>query len=73
VPALQPVGRLAAQLAKVLQGKDKPIYDPSRDLGDICIVINAEKAVLTGRKWDRKTYTWHTGKWMAAEAKWRLV
>lgn len=68
LPAVQPVGRLAAQLAKVLQGKDKPTYDPSRDLGDICIVINAEKAVLTGRKWDRKTYTWHTGKCAAAAA-----
>jgi len=57
----QVVGRLAAQVSKILQGKDKPTYTPSRDLGDVCVVINAEKAVLTGRKWDDKVYRHHTG------------
>ncbi|GBF92078.1 hypothetical protein Rsub_04425 [Raphidocelis subcapitata] len=58
----QVVGRLAAQLAKVLQGKDKPTYSPSRDLGDVCVVVNAEKIVFTGRKWEGKAYQWHTGR-----------
>lgn len=55
------MGRLAAQLAKLLQGKDKPTFSPSMDTGDVCVVVNAEKAVLTGRKWDGKLYQWHTG------------
>jgi ribosomal protein L13 len=59
--ALQVVGRLAAQVSKILQGKDKPTYTPSRDLGDVCVIINAERAVLTGRKWDDKVYKRHTG------------
>jgi large subunit ribosomal protein L13 len=45
----------------VLQGKDKPTFLPSADGGDVCVVVNADKAVLTGRKWDGKLYRWHTG------------
>lgn len=57
----QVVGRLAARLALVLQGKDKPTFTPNSNQGDVCIVINASKAVLTGKKWDDKTYVSHTG------------
>lgn len=57
----QIIGRLAAQLSLVLQGKDKPIFAPHRDHGDVCIVVNAEKAVFTGNKWEGKLYKWHTG------------
>lgn len=45
----------------MLQGKDKPIFAPHRDHGDVCIVVNAEKAVFTGNKWEGKLYKWHTG------------
>eukprot|EP00887_Chlorella_sp_A99_P001456 scaffold8.g1456.t1 len=57
----QVVGRLAAQIARVLQGKDKPSYVPNRDDGDVVVVINAAGVELTGRKWDQKLYRWHTG------------
>ena len=60
--ATQVVGRLAAQLSLILQGKDKPIFAPHKDHGDVCVVVNAEKAVLTGNKWDGKLYRWHTGR-----------
>ncbi|GMH37236.1 hypothetical protein BSKO_05109 [Bryopsis sp. KO-2023] len=55
------VGRLAAQLSKILQGKDKPSYAPNKDSGDVCIVVNASKVELTGKKWKQKEYVWHTG------------
>jgi large subunit ribosomal protein L13 len=58
---LQIVGRLAAQLSILLQGKDKPIFAPHKDQGDLCIIVNAEKAVFTGNKWEGKVYKWHTG------------
>jgi large subunit ribosomal protein L13 len=45
----------------VLQGKDKPIYAANKDLGDVCVVVNAERAVFTGNKWQGKLYRWHTG------------
>jgi large subunit ribosomal protein L13 len=55
------VGRLASIIATRLRGKHKPTYTPHVDDGDNVIVINAEKAVLTGKKyWDKKYY-WHTG------------
>ncbi|KNC81670.1 50S ribosomal protein L13 [Sphaeroforma arctica JP610] len=56
-----PVGRLATQLTAVLQGKNKPIYHPSVDVGDYVVVINAEKIALSGKKWDQKVYRHHTG------------
>jgi large subunit ribosomal protein L13 len=55
------VGRLAALVATRLRGKHRPTYTPHVDCGDNVIVINAEKAVLTGRKRERKVYYWHTG------------
>eukprot|EP00879_Flechtneria_rotunda_P016929 GHRR01017723.1.p1 GENE.GHRR01017723.1~~GHRR01017723.1.p1 ORF type:complete len:256 (+),score=95.85 GHRR01017723.1:288-1055(+) len=57
----QVIGRLAAYLSVILQGKDKPVFAPNKDHGDICVVTNAEKAVFTGRKWEGKLYRWHTG------------
>lgn len=54
-----PVGRLAVQVAKILRGKNKPIFTPHMDTGDFVIVINAEKAVMTGNKGEEPIY-WHT-------------
>jgi large subunit ribosomal protein L13 len=51
------VGRLASDIAVLLMGKHRPTYTP----GDFVVVINAEKVVLTGRKWQQKQYTWYTG------------
>src|SRR4029079_2939091 len=55
------VGRLATIIARRLRGKHLPIYTPHGDCGDNVVVINAEKAVLTGRKREDKKYYWHTG------------
>lgn len=55
-----PVGRLAAQVAQVLRGKNKPNFAYNADCGDFVVVINAGKAVLTGGKKDELVY-WHTG------------
>lgn len=54
-----PIGRLAAQVAQVLRGKHKPTFTPHVDGGDHVVVINAGKAVWTGRKNDELIY-WHT-------------
>ena len=55
------LGRLAAQVAAILRGKHKPTYTPHVDTGDHVIIINAEKAVLTGNKLDQKFYRKHSG------------
>jgi len=55
------VGRLASDIAVILMGKHRPTYTPHVDTGDFVIVINAEKVVFTGKKWEQKTYTWYTG------------
>ena len=55
------LGRLAVEIAKVLRGKNKPIYTPHMDAGDYVIVINAEKVSLTGKKLRNKIYFHHTG------------
>ena len=55
------LGRLATEVAKVLRGKHKPIYQDHVDTGDHIIIINAEKVVLTGKKVDQKEYFHHTG------------
>ena len=55
------LGRLAAEVAKVLRGKHKPIFTPHVDCGDGVIVINAEKVRLTGKKREQKTYFRHSG------------
>ena len=55
------LGRLASQVANILRGKTKPIYTPFVDTGDYVIIINADKAVLTGKKLDQKIYYHHSG------------
>jgi len=55
------LGRLATQVANILRGKTKPIYTPHVDTGDFVIIVNADKAVLTGRKLDEKVYYHHSG------------
>ena len=55
------LGRLATQVANILRGKTKPIYTPHVDTGDYVIIINAEKAILTGKKLDEKIYYHHSG------------
>ena len=56
-----PLGRLASQVASVLRGKNKPTFTPNVDTGDFVIVVNSDKVVLTGKKYDQKLYTYHTG------------
>ena len=55
------VGRLASDIAMILMGKHEPTYTPHVDTGDFVIVINADKLVFTGKKWQNKEYTWTTG------------
>ncbi len=57
----KPLGRVAAKVASILRGKNKPTYTPSQETGDYVIVINAEKAAITGRKRQNKMYYHHTG------------
>ena len=55
------LGRLASEVAKVLRGKNKPIFTPHADTGDYVIVINAAKISVTGKKMEDKTYYRHSG------------
>ena len=55
------LGRLASEVATILQGKHKPIYTPHVDTGDYVVIINASKVALTGNKWDQKLYQRHSG------------
>ena len=57
----QTLGRLASEVAKLLRGKHKPSFTPHVDCGDNVIITNAEKIILTGNKWEEKTYIRHTG------------
>ena len=57
----QLLGRLATRVARLLTGKDKPIYTPFLDTGDHVIIINAGKVKLTGKKLTDKMYRHHTG------------
>ncbi len=57
----KPMGKVAVEAAKLLRGKHKAIFTPHADCGDHVIIINAEKAVLTGKKLDQKMYYRHTG------------
>ncbi|MBE5968937.1 MAG: 50S ribosomal protein L13 [Lachnospiraceae bacterium] len=54
------LGRLSSEIAKVLRGKNKPVYTPHADMGDYVIVINAEKVAVTGKKMDQKIYYHHS-------------
>ena len=57
----KPMGRVAAEAAVLLRGKHKPIFTPNVDCGDFVIIINADKAVLTGKKLEQKYYRRHSG------------
>lgn len=54
------LGRLSSEIAKVLRGKNKPIFTPHMDCGDYVIVVNAEKIAVTGKKMDQKIYYRHS-------------
>ena len=56
-----PLGRLASKVAAILRGKNKPDFTPNVDTGDFVIIINSDKAVLTGKKLEDKFYRYHTG------------
>ena len=72
--ANKPLGKTAAKAAELLRGKHKPEFTPNADCGDFVIIINAEKAVLTGKKRDQKFYRHHSG-WMGGlkEVKYRTL
>lgn len=55
------LGRLASEVAKILRGKNKPIFTPHLDMGDYVIIVNADKVKVTGRKLDQKIYYHHSG------------
>lgn len=55
------LGRIATEISRILRGKHKPAYNPSLDMGDNIIVINAEKILLTGNKAEDKEYFRHSG------------
>ncbi|MCI9525567.1 MAG: 50S ribosomal protein L13 [Lachnospiraceae bacterium] len=55
------LGRLASEIAKVLRGKNKPIFTPHLDMGDYVIVVNAAKVKVTGKKLSQKIYYHHSG------------
>jgi large subunit ribosomal protein L13 len=55
------LGRVAAEIARRLRGKHKPLFTPHTDTGDFVVVINAEKIALTGKKLDDKIYYHHSG------------
>ncbi len=57
----QVLGRLCAKVAKILRGKHKPNFTPHVDCGDNVIIINADKVVMTGKKWTEKQYVRYTG------------
>src|SRR5689334_7495311 len=60
------LGRLAAQIANVLRGKDKPVFAPHLDAGDFVVVINAEKVAVTGKKETDKKFMSSSG-WKGGE------
>ena len=70
----KPLGKTAAAAANLLRGKLKPEFTPNADCGDFVIVINADKAILTGKKLDQKYYRHHSG-WMGGlkEVKYRTL
>ncbi len=70
----KPLGKTAVIVADLLRGKRKTEYTPHADCGDFVIVINAEKAVLTGKKLEQKYYRTHSG-WVGGlkETKYRLL
>ena len=69
----KPLGKTAAAAATLLRGKHKPEFTPHADCGDFVVIVNAEKAVLTGKKLEQKYYRRHSG-WIGGlkETKYRL-
>ncbi len=59
--ANKPLGRTAVTVANILRGKHRPEFTPHVDCGEFVIVINASKAILTGKKLDQKLYQHHSG------------
>ena len=57
----KPLGRIASAAASILRGKIKPTFTPNVDCGDFVIILNAEKAILTGKKLEQKYYRHHSG------------
>ena len=57
----KPLGKVAVKAADILRGKHRPEYTPHVDCGEFVIVINASKAILTGKKPDQKFYRHHSG------------
>ena len=57
----KPMGKTAAAAATILRGKHKPEYTPHSDCGDFVVIVNADKAVLTGNKLEQKYYRTHSG------------
>lgn len=55
------VGRLATEIATLLRGKHKPEFTPHVDTGDFVVVVNCDKVVFTGTKWQTKLYRRHSG------------
>ena len=72
--AVKPLGKTAAAAATLLRGKHKPEFTPHADCGDFVVIVNAEKAVLTGKKLEQKYYRRHSG-WIGGlkETKYRLL
>ena len=70
----KPMGKTAVIAADLLRGKRKPEFTPNADCGDCVIILNAEKAVLTGKKLDQKYYRTHSG-WVGGlkETKYRTL
>lgn len=70
----KPLGKTAAAAANLLRGKLKPEYTPHADCGDFVVIVNAQKAVLTGKKLEQKYYRRHSG-WIGGlkETKYRLL
>ena len=70
----KPLGKTAATAATLLRGKHKPEFTPHADCGDCVIVLNAQDAVLTGKKLEQKYYRTHSG-WVGGlkETKYRLL
>src|SRR5574344_1415025 len=58
--ANKPLGRVAAEAAKLLRGKHKPTFTPNQDTGDHVIILNVKDVILTGRKLDQKIYRHHS-------------
>ncbi|MFW6124621.1 MAG: 50S ribosomal protein L13 [Pirellulales bacterium] len=55
------LGRMAGEIAVRLMGKHRPTYTPHVDTGDFVVVVNAEKVAVSGKKREKKVYTWYTG------------